>query len=127
MIRAFTESYFRIERKGKKRILRIDKTIKESEEATKHLLLQRKFKKFNDLKHIPKPDYTISNQENKVLTGKPKMSYAKPLIRNVTPLQNNEHGLNIQPRIITLKEQLTPSRLINLILCLKWKPQAKCC
>ena len=49
----------------------IDKTIKESEEATKRLLQQRKFKKFNHLKHTPKPDFIISNQENKVPTGKP--------------------------------------------------------
>ena len=46
----------------------IDKTIKESEETTKRLLQQRKFKKFNHLKHTPKPDFIISNQENKVPT-----------------------------------------------------------
>ena len=34
------------------------------------------------------------------------MSYAKARMRNGTPLQNNERGLNIQPRPITLKEQL---------------------
>ena len=66
----------------------------------------KKLKKFNHLKPTPKPDFTISNQENKAPTGKPKMSYTKALMRNLTPLQNNEGSLNIQPRPITLKEQL---------------------
>ena len=65
----------------------IDKTIKETEEATKLLLQQRKFMKFNHLKHTPKPDFTSSNQEKKVTRGKPKMSYAKALMRNLTSLQ----------------------------------------
>ena len=47
----------------------IDKVIKEKEEATNRLLQQRKFKKFNYLKHTPKPDFTISYQETKVPTG----------------------------------------------------------
>ena len=48
-----------------------DKTINENEEATNRLLKQRKFKKFNYLKHTPKPDFAVSNKENKVPTGKP--------------------------------------------------------
>ena len=64
----------------------------------KPLLQQSKFKKLN-LKHTPKPDFTISKQENKVLIGKPKMSYAKALTRNSTPVLNNERSLNIQLRL----------------------------
>ena len=68
-------------------------------------------KKFNHLKPTPKPDITISNQENKAPTGKPKMSYTKALMRNLTSLQNNEGSLNIQPRPITLKEQIKVQHL----------------
>ena len=57
-------------------------------------------------KHTAKPDFTISNQEDKVPTGKPKMSYVKALMKSLTPLQSNERSLNIHPRYITLKEQL---------------------
>ena len=83
-----------------------DKTIKQNEEATKRLLQQRKFKKFNHFKRTPKPDSTISNQKNKAMTGKPKKSYAKTLMGNSTPLQNNKRSLKIQLRPQTLKEQL---------------------
>ena len=84
----------------------IDEKIKENEEATKRLLQQRKLKKFNHLKHTPKPDSTISDQENKVSTGKPKMLNTKALMRSSIPLQNNERSFNIQTRPQTLKEQL---------------------
>ena len=39
------------------------------------------------------------------------MSYAKALMRNSTPVQNNERSLNIQPRLQTLKEQLKAQHL----------------
>ena len=83
----------------------IDKTVKENKEATKCLLQQRNFKKFNHLKHTPKPDSYISNQENKVSARKPKISYTKVLMRNSAPPQN-KRSLNIQLRPQTLKEQL---------------------
>ena len=83
----------------------IDKTVKENKEATKCLLQQRNFKKFNHLKYTPKPDSYISNQENKVPARKPKISYTKVLMRNSAPPQN-KRSLNIQLRPQPLKEQL---------------------
>lgn len=56
--------------------------------------------------NTPKPDSSISNQENKELTRKPEMSYAKPLMRNSTPLQNNKRRLNIHLIAQPLKERL---------------------
>lgn len=56
----------------------IDKTIKQN---------KRSNEEFNYLKYTLKPGSTISNPENKVPTGKPKISCAKELMRNSTPLQ----------------------------------------
>ena len=44
------------------------------------------------------------------MTGKPKMSYAKALTSNLTPLKGNELSPNILTRPITLTEQLKAQR-----------------
>ena len=58
------------------------------------------------LKHTPNPHSTLSNQENKVTTDKPKISYAKALMMNSIPLQDNKYSFNIQPNSEILKEKL---------------------
>ena len=58
------------------------------------------------LKHTPNPHSTLSNQENKATTDKPKVSYAKALMMNSIPLQDNKYSLNIQPNSEILKEKL---------------------
>ena len=73
----------------------------------KYLLHQKKFVTLSYLKHTLKPDSTISNQENKVPTGKPKMSNAKALMTNSAPIENNERSINIQPKLKALRQQLT--------------------
>ena len=73
----------------------------------KSLRHQKKFITFSYLKHTLKPDSTISNQENKVPTGKPKMSNAKALMTNSAPIENNERSINIQPKLKALRQQLT--------------------
>ena len=72
-----------------KEFQQIERAIKTNEESTKRLLQQKKFKKFNTLKHKPQTLYKETNlKENE--KGRPSRTYANVLISS-----RPKKGINI--------------------------------
>ena len=102
----------------------IQKTIQTNENATKKMLHQRKFKKFNNLKYKPKPQVKATTEENEET---PKRTYAdilrqknptgKPSKTNNTKDSDSKQKPNIHERLRSLspsnkhrKQGKAPSR-----------------
>ena len=76
----------------KEELEQIERAIKKNEESPKHLLQQKKFKKFNNLKHKPQTSHKeTSLKENE--KGQPTRTYANALVqgpRKRSPPQKNK-------------------------------------
>ena len=87
---------------------KVKATIKENEEATKRLLQQRKFKKFNHLKHNPKPE-KIQRPESQVQhekQQKEQISYASAVTKNIPTTRTNKQQSENPSKGKTLEEHL---------------------
>ena len=71
----------------------VEQVITQNEETTKRILKQRKFKKFNYLKH--KPNHKTQVQHNQNQTERPFSSYANAVTGNNNQPRPNNSNLNV--------------------------------
>ena len=86
----------------------IERAIKTNEESTKRLLQQKKFKKFNTLKHKPQTSHKETNlKENE--KGRPTRTYANALVqgpRRRSPSQENKQKTERDQFVFTTSNSL---------------------
>ena len=91
---------------------KIEDAINQNDEANKRMLKQRKFKKFNYLKHNPKkevkqqPNVNTKIQKTNQLQNKNKLSYAGAVQNNMPPIQQTSNTLKSTNGRQTLQQQL---------------------
>lgn len=69
----------------------IERAIKTNEESTKRLLQQKKFKKYNTLKHKPQQTSSKETDPKENEKGRPVRSYANALLQDKRRSQSQEH------------------------------------
>ena len=80
----------------KKEFQKIKETISRNEEATKRVLKQRKFKKFNYLNHKPDTERNQKTSQTTTIQDTLKPTYAS-ILKNITNVASNNTNQNTNP------------------------------